>query len=504
MIRPTVVREDLPGDERRLAAIMFTDVVGYTAITEQDEARAIRLRDTHRELVGTLVKQFDGELIDATGDESLSIFASALQAVDCALALQGALRSHPDLRVRIGIHLGDVLRRGGEVIGEGVNVAARVRPLAEPGGICVSEPVYQMVRSRSHVSARALGPRALKNVSQSLPVYALRAESVTATEAPARRRRSRRHVALGAAVGLALLAGLFAARAPILTWVALNLPHLTGGSVEQEVAFAETSDGVRIAYATSGSGPPLVFVLGWGTHLTEGLGSPLYDQSGFISWYSRDHRVVRYDGRGFGLSDRSVVDFSLDARVHDIETVVDALGLERFDLYAYSAGGMAGVAYAARHPDRISRLVLAATYGSTTLGDPERRRELDAMFDFISANWETTVARASFVEFLAPSADDVQRRVLMHFFGVAAEGRQLGDFFRAQRGIDVSDLARRIRIPTLVVAGSDDTAVPVASSRQLASQIPGARFEILEGAGHVEAAVFDPRLKRLVSDFLSE
>jgi pimeloyl-ACP methyl ester carboxylesterase len=285
-----------------------------------------------------------------------------------------------------------------------------------------------------------------------------------------------------------LLAGLFAARAPILTWVALNLPHLTGGSVEQEVAFAETSDGVRIAYATSGSGPPLVFVLGWGTHLTEGLGSPLYDQSGFISWYSRDHRVVRYDGRGFGLSDRSVVDFSLDARVHDIETVVDALGLERFDLYAYSAGGMAGVAYAARHPDRISRLVLAATYGSTTLGDPERRRELDAMFDFISANWETTVARASFVEFLAPSADDVQRR----------------DFFRAQRGIDVSDLARRIRIPTLVVAGSDDTAVPVASSRQLASQIPGARFEILEGAGHVEAAVFDPRLKRLVSDFLSE
>ena len=130
--------------ERQLLAIMFTDVVGYTALTERDEAGAVRIREAHRELVHTLVKQFEGEVVDAPGDESLSIFASALHAVDCALALQGALRSYPDLRVRIGIHLGE-------------NVAARVRPLAEPGGICVSEPVYQLVRSRAHVTARALG-----------------------------------------------------------------------------------------------------------------------------------------------------------------------------------------------------------------------------------------------------------------------------------------------------------------------------------------------------------
>ena len=155
--------------ERRLLAIMFTDVVGYTALTERDEAGAVRVRDAHRELVRTLVKQFDGEVVDATGDESLSIFPSALQAVDCALALQGALRSHPNLRVRVGIHLGDVLRRDGEVIGEGVNVAARVRPLAEPGGICISEPVYQMVRSRAQVRARALGDKARRTWSGRLP-----------------------------------------------------------------------------------------------------------------------------------------------------------------------------------------------------------------------------------------------------------------------------------------------------------------------------------------------
>ena len=105
---------------RQLLAIMFTDVVGYTALTERDEAAAVRVRERHRDLVRTLVNQFDGEVVDVTGDESLSIFPSALRAVDCALSLQGALRSHPDLRLRIGIHLGDVLRRDGEVIGEGL------------------------------------------------------------------------------------------------------------------------------------------------------------------------------------------------------------------------------------------------------------------------------------------------------------------------------------------------------------------------------------------------
>ncbi len=175
--------------ERQLLAIMFTDVVGYTALMERDEAAAVRIRDAHRELVHTLVKQFDGEVVDATGDESLSIFGSALRAVDCALALQGSLRSHPDLRVRIGIHLGDVVRRNGEVIGEGVNVAARVRPLAEPGGLCVSEPVYQLVRSRARVTARPLGSRTLKNVERPIAVYALSPVEMSAAQAIERRLR---------------------------------------------------------------------------------------------------------------------------------------------------------------------------------------------------------------------------------------------------------------------------------------------------------------------------
>ena len=491
-------------DQRRLLAIMFTDVVGYTALTERDEAAAVRVRDRHRDLVRTLVGQFDGEVIDATGDESLSIFPSALRAVDCALALQGALRSHPDLRLRIGIHLGDVLRRGDEVIGEGVNVAARVRPLAEPGGICVSEPVYQMIRSRPHVAARPLGPQEFKNVGETLAVYALTEGEV---ETSAHRPKRRRTALLGALAALVLVAAVgYANRATVIVWAALNVPRLIGPSVEQAVAFTETSDGVRIAYATSGQGSPLVIVLGWATHLTEGLGSPLYDQGGGIGWHSREHLVVRYDGRGFGLSERDVDDFSLDARVRDVEAVVDALDLERFSMLGISAGGPPAIAYAHRHPDRVSRLVLAATgAGPGSIPEEERRVTADVgrlRNDLIRRDWDSPSTRAMLAEGLAPHAPEAIRQVLIHFLRVSGNGPQVADFFEAGAEFDVSELARELGVPTLVVTGSEDFMLP--QSRVAASLIPGARFEILEGANHIEASVTDPRGLRLVSEFLAD
>lgn len=482
-------------EERRLLAIMFTDVVGFTALTERDEGAAVRVRENHRELVRTLVHQFDGEVVDATGDESLSIFPSALRAVDCAFALQGALRSHPDVRLRIGVHLGDVLRRGAEVIGEGVNVASRIRPLAEPGGICVSEPIYQIVRSRPHVHARALGPQALKNVTLPVAVYTL--STTEAMEAPpASRRRMRARWA--AALAVLFAASLaFANRVAIGTWLALNVPRVLSHPLEQRIGFATTSDGVRIAYATTGQGPPLILVLGWMTHLQEGLGSPLYDADGLLRWYSRDHLVIRYDGRGFGLSDRNVMDFSLDARVRDLEAVVSTLGLEHFDLYAYSAGGPTAVAYIDRHPDQVIRLILAATYGTSRADHP-----FFGLRELARNQWDLSATQAAFVELLTPDAGEVERHVLMHFLRIAGEGSAVAGFIESTAQVDVSEQAQRIRIPTLVVAGSLDNLVPIESSRELAAAIPGAHFEILEGANHLQASAIDPRLKRIVSAFL--
>jgi len=487
-------------DHRQILAIMFTDVVGYTALTERDEAAAVRVRTQHRDLVRTLVGQFEGEVIDSTGDESLSIFPSALRAVDCALALQGALRSYPDMRLRIGIHLGDVIRRNGEVVGEGVNVAARIRPLAEPGGICVSEPVYQMVRSRAHVKAHALGAQSFKNVSAPLLVYALVASD---SEPPRPARRRRRVLVMSLASVLVVAAVMALNRSALLAWVALNAPRFLAHPIEQKIGFAQTSDGVRITYATTGQGPAIIVVLGWATHIEGGIGSPLYDVAGLLPMSSARHLFVRYDGRGFGLSDRDVKDFSLDARVRDIEAVVDALHLDRVGIYAVSAGGPAAITYVARHPDRVSRLVLAGSLVSTGGLRSEDLDRIRRMLPIYETDWGTPAVTNVMVEWLFSEADDVGRRVLGEFLRRSGSGRAVAGFLRAQLELDASEQARQIAVPTLVIHARDDHVIPIEAGRAQAALIPNVRFEIVEG-GHVAGTGGTPEVRARIIGFFDE
>ncbi len=464
---------------RRLAAIMFTDVVGYTGLTEKDEARAVRARDRHRSLLRALVEQFEGELLETPGDESLSVFPSALLAVDCALAVQAALRDDSDLRLRVGIHLGDVLRRDGELIGEGVNLAARIRPLAEPGGVCVSDPVWQQVRGRPHVSGRSLGAQQLKNVSQPVVVYAL--DTARADE-PRRRRRW----PLRVAASLLVLVGVgYAYRVPLVTALALWAPKVLAAPIPQKLAFATTSDGVRIAYATTGSGPPIVYVLGWATHLEDGITSPLYDAEDLLSMTSRRHLFARYDGRGFGLSDRSVTDFSLDARGRDLAAVIDALGSERVALYAASAGGPTAIAYTARHPQRVARLVLAGAMADSNYLDRESRARWERVLGLVETDWELRPVNVLFVEtLLQGQLDGVGLRVFAELMRRSGEGPAVAAFNRAHLEIDVGEEARRVQVPTLVIHARDDRTVLLEAGRQLAALIPGARFEVVEGMHH--------------------
>src|SRR5262249_37732525 len=145
-------------------------------------------------------------------------------------------------------------------------------------------------------------------------------------------------------------------RSQILAAKEIYLPRILPKAVDQKMGFCTASDGVQIAYASSGKGPPLVIMLGWVTHLERGFLSPAYFGN-VVRALDEHHLVVRYDTRGFGLSDRAVTDYSLEARVRDLEAVTDALKLKRFAIYAISFGGPTVIAYAARHPEKVSRLV---------------------------------------------------------------------------------------------------------------------------------------------------
>ena len=165
------------GIERRLCAILFTDIVGSSRVTGADEQAGLRLRDRHRVLVREHVERHRGRLIEAPGDETLSTFGSALDAVNAALAIRAVLVGDSWLALSTGIHLGETLFRGGEVFGDSVNIAARIRALAAPGEILVSGEVASALRNRPEIEASPRGEHALKNVERPVSVFAIASSS---------------------------------------------------------------------------------------------------------------------------------------------------------------------------------------------------------------------------------------------------------------------------------------------------------------------------------------
>ena len=159
--------------KRKLAAIMFTDMVGYTALMQKDESKARELIQRHRELMKPHVAKHGGEILQYVGDGTFCTFDSAIEAVNAALEIQYVFKLESEMSLRIGIHVGDVVVEGDEVYGDGVNVASRIEPLAEPGGICVTDKVYDNLKNQKGMHITSLGEKELKNVEESLKIYSI-------------------------------------------------------------------------------------------------------------------------------------------------------------------------------------------------------------------------------------------------------------------------------------------------------------------------------------------
>ncbi len=192
----------MENDIRQLAAIMLTDVVGYTALTQTDEALTLALLAEHAALLRPLFAEHSGREVKGTGDGFLVEFPSALQAVRCAVEIQRALYERNAavsldraIQVRIGVHLGDVVHRAGDIFGDGVNITARIEPLAEPGGICLSRQVYDQVWNKIDVRMASLGKKDLKNVKVPIEVYGMLLPWMQ-TEAPVGRTADRSRLAV--------------------------------------------------------------------------------------------------------------------------------------------------------------------------------------------------------------------------------------------------------------------------------------------------------------------
>lgn len=258
--------------------------------------------------------------------------------------------------------------------------------------------------------------------------------------------------------------------------------------VRQSITFCHSADGARIAVAAAGQGRPLVRAAHWLSHVEHDADSPVWRP--WVEALSREHRYVRYDQRGCGLSDVGEAGFSLEASVADLAAVVEHLGLERFALMGMSQGGATAVCYAARHPGRVSHLVLVGAYArgaSWRATTEEERLEAETLVNLVRVGWgrDNPAFRQVFTNQFIPGGTPAQHQWWNELERLTATPANAARILESFHRIDVSDVAHDVRVPTLVLHSRADARVPFEEGRRLAALVPGAQFVPLDSANHV-------------------
>lgn len=438
--------------ERRLAAVMAADMVGYSRLMEVDDVSVLTRQKLYRtELIDPEINKSRGRVVKTTGDGMLIEFASAQDAVRCAIEIQSGMArresdEHEDQRIRyrIGINLGDLIFDDDDIFGDGVNVAARLEGLAEPGGICISDIVHQTVLDRTNESFRDMGSQRVKNISRPIRVWQW------TPDAPVERRPPE-------------------------------------AALSQRVQFTTSADGTQIAWASVGEGYPVLKAPNYLNHIEYEWTNKFWGP--FLSKFASQNQLVRFDQRGNGLSDWDVDQISMDAMIEDMEAVADAAGLEQFALFGISQGAAFSVRFAERHPDRVKCLILYGGYmrGRLMRSDPEAEKMYEAQRRMMSDGWGSTnpVFRQFFTSGYIPDAPPEVQESFDELQRMSVSADNVLRIWEMNNRVDTTDIARRLRIPTLVLHNRGDRMVPLEESRITARSIPNAQFVELPGNNHV-------------------
>jgi pimeloyl-ACP methyl ester carboxylesterase/DNA-binding winged helix-turn-helix (wHTH) protein len=256
----------------------------------------------------------------------------------------------------------------------------------------------------------------------------------------------------------------------------------------QEIRFCTTADGVRLAYATMGEGPPLVKAANWLSHLDYDRDTTVWRH--WLAELSRRFRLLRYDERGCGLSDWEVPDFSFEAWVRDLETVVDASGLDRFPLLGISQGGPVAIAYAVRHPERVTHLVLLGSFARgrrKRAVSPEERELVDARIAVTRLGWGRSDPqyRQMFVSRFLPEGTQEEWREFDELQRRSTSPENAWRFLQEIAEIDITDLVAKVAAPTLIACARREPDNVYEESRRMAALIPSSRLVPLESCNHL-------------------
>jgi pimeloyl-ACP methyl ester carboxylesterase len=263
------------------------------------------------------------------------------------------------------------------------------------------------------------------------------------------------------------------------------------GTMDQSIRFCTTPDGVRLAYAVSGEGPPLVMSATWLTHLEHQWRSLAWQP--WLDVCSRGHTLLRYDSRGCGLSDRDTTDFSFENWVKDFECVIEASGLRRFSLLGTCWGGPLAIGYAARHPERVNRLILYGTYARGRLRRTDRPQEIEkarVLLDLTRLGWgrENHAFTQVWASHFQPGGTLEHLRSWCDQQRHATSAKTAVRLLQIGWNTDVRDAAREIKCPVLIIHPERDAAVPIEEGRLLAGLIPNCRFVQIDSENHSPSA----------------
>ena len=288
--------------------------------------------------------------------------------------------------------------------------------------------------------------------------------------------------------------------------VASTAPASDAAEIDQVVRFCTASDGVSIACATMGEGPPLLKAPNWLTHLEYEHESPVWRH-----WWqalAQDHTLIRFDQRGSGLSDRSVQDLSFEAWVRDLEAVADASGHERFDLLGISQGGAVAIEYAIRHPERVRRMVIYGAYTRGRLSRGDSVTLFEATLTLMREGWgrDNPAYRQIFTSQFMPQETADQMNWFNELQRVSTSGENAARIQETGSGINILDRLPLVSAATLVLHAVGDERVPFGEGRKIASLIPNARLVSLDSRNHL-TLVDEPAWQKLIAEvraFLSE
>ena len=258
--------------------------------------------------------------------------------------------------------------------------------------------------------------------------------------------------------------------------------------ISQRIRYLRTTDGVRLAWADAGAGPVMIKAANWLTHLDYECESPVWQH--WIRFFTDHFHFVRYDERGCGMTDHKVGDLSLERWVEDLEDVVAASDVrEPFSLLGISQGGPICVAYAVRHPERVSKLVLYGSYarGVFRRGEPDKAKFYQAMIDLVSQEWgsDNPTFRQVFTSRFIPQGTDEQLGWFNDICRKTLTAEIAAKLLESRATLDVTELLGQVRTPTLVLHARGDVVAPITEGHILAAGIPGAQFVELDSANHI-------------------